>query len=88
MQLRNTRRRRRGNAPAPRHVDEVPLLVKEKPYESEEKNMVGETSVRVAYPEPVTKFQQLNQIMWTWIKLTIKRDKRKDRDIQSSSHTI
>jgi len=86
--LRNTRRRRRGNAPAPRHVDEVPLPMKEKPHESEEKNVVGETSVGVANPELVTKFRQLSQIMWTWIKLTIKRDKRKDRDIQSSSHTI
>jgi hypothetical protein len=88
VQLRNTRQGRRGGAPAPRHVNEVPLPVEEKPRESKEKNVVGEIGVGVVDLEPIIKFQQLNQTIWTSIKFIIKRDKRKDRDIQLSSPII
>jgi hypothetical protein len=62
--------------------------VEEKPRELKEKNVVGETGVGVVDLESVIKFQQLSQTIWTSIKFIIKRDKRKDRDIQLSSHII
>jgi len=80
VQLRTARQRRR-DAPVPQHVEE-------EPQEIEEENMVDETGVGVADIEPVTEFQQLSQVMWTWIEFTIEREKRRDRDVPSSSHTV
>lgn len=88
MQLRNTTYGRRGGAPAPRYVGEVPLPVDKKHRESKEKNVVGETGVGVVDLEPIINFQQLSQTIWTSIKFIIKRNKRKDGDIQLSSHNI
>ena len=62
--------------------------MEEKPWESKEKYVVGETGVGVIDLEPVIKFQQFAQTIWILIKFITKRDKRKDRDIQLSSHTI
>jgi hypothetical protein len=47
--------RKRGVAPTPRHVEE--------PQELEEENLVYEIGVGVANPEPITKLQQLSQVM-------------------------
>ena len=86
--LRTTRQRRRRGAPVPQQVEEVPPPVEEEPQEIEKENMVDETGVGVADPELVTEFQQLSQVVRTWIEFTMERDKRRDRDVPSTSHTI
>jgi len=48
--------------------------------------MVDETGVGVADPELVIEFQQLSQVMWIWIEFTMEKDRRRDRDVPSSSH--
>jgi hypothetical protein len=48
--------------------------------------MVDETAVGVADPELVIEFQQLSQVMRIWIKFTMEKDRRRDRDVPSSSH--
>ena len=83
VRLRTARQRRRRGAPVPQHVEEVPP-----PVEEEEEDIVDETGVGVADPEPVIEFQQLNQVMRTWIKFTMERDRRRDRDVPSTSHTF
>ncbi|XP_011043435.1 PREDICTED: uncharacterized protein LOC105138901 [Populus euphratica] len=50
--------------------------------------MVDETIVGIADPEPVTEFQQLSQVVRTWIKFSMERDRRRDRDVTSTSHTV
>jgi hypothetical protein len=51
VRLRTARQRRRRGAPVPQHVEEVPP-----PVEEEEEDIVDETGVGVADPEPVTEF--------------------------------
>jgi hypothetical protein len=55
--------RRRGVAPTPQHVEEVPPPIDEEPQELEEKNVVYKIGVGVANHEPITKLQQLSQAM-------------------------
>ena len=88
MQLRTARQRRRHGAPVPQHVEEVPPPVEEEPQEIEEEDIIDETGVAVADPEPVTEVQQLSQVVRTLIEFTIKRDRMRDRDVPSTSHTV
>ncbi|XP_034895577.1 uncharacterized protein [Populus alba] len=88
MQLITARQRRRRGATVPQHVDEVPPPVEEEPQEIEEEDMVDETGVGVADPEPVTDVQQLSQVVQTWIEFTMERDRMRDRDVPSTSHTV
>ena len=39
-------------------------------------------------PEPVTEFQQLSQVVRTWIEFSMERDRRRDRDVPLTSHTV
>jgi hypothetical protein len=55
--------RKRGVAPTPWHVEEVPPPIDEEPQELEEENVVYEIGVGVANPEPISKLQQLSQAM-------------------------
>ncbi|XP_034914505.1 uncharacterized protein [Populus alba] len=87
LQLRTTRQRR-GGAPAPRYVEEIHPSVKEESQELKVENIVSETGVRVANPEFVTEFQQLCKAMRTWMEFSMERDRRRDRDIPSSSHIV
>lgn len=86
--LRTARQRRRRGAPVSQHVEEVPPPVEEEPQEIEEEDIVDETGVGVADPEPVTEFQQLSQVVRTWIEFSMERDRRRDRDVPSTSHTV
>ena len=62
--------------------------MEEEPQKIEEENMVNEIGVGVADPEPVTEFQQLSQVVRTCIEFTMERDRRRDKDLPSSSHTV
>ena len=88
MQLITARQRRRRGAPVPQHVDEVPPPVEEEPQEIEEEDTVDETGVGVADPEPVTEVQRLSQVVQTWIEFTMERDRMRNRDVPSTSHTV
>jgi hypothetical protein len=88
VQLRTARQRRRGGAPAPRHVEEIHPPVKEESRELKVENIIGETGVGVANPEFVTEFQQLSKAMRTWMEFSMERDRRRDRDVPSSSHIV
>ncbi|XP_034888597.1 uncharacterized protein [Populus alba] len=88
MQLITARQRRRRGPPVPQHVDEVPPPVEEEPQGIEEEDMVDETGVRVVDPEPVTEVQQLSQVVQTWIEFTMERDRMRDKDVPSTSHTV
>ena len=41
-----------------------------------------------AEPKTMTEFQQLCKAMQTWMEFTKERDRRRDRDILSSSHIV
>jgi hypothetical protein len=47
---------RKGGAPVPQHVREVPPLVQEEPLELEKENVVDEISEGVVNPKYLTEF--------------------------------
>uniref|UniRef100_A0A6N2MM29 Retrotransposon gag domain-containing protein n=1 Tax=Salix viminalis TaxID=40686 RepID=A0A6N2MM29_SALVM len=85
--LRNIRQRR-GDAPTPRIVEEIPLLVKKEPQELKTENMVDETGIGIVEPRPLTEFNQLCKTMQNWIEFTMERERRKDKDISSTSYAV
>ena len=87
VQLRNTRQRR-GGVPAPQYVEEIPPSVEEESYEIEEENEVDGTGAGEAATEIMIELRQLSRTMRTWMEFNMGRDRRRDRDVPSSSHTI
>uniref|UniRef100_A0A6N2MLC2 Retrotransposon gag domain-containing protein n=1 Tax=Salix viminalis TaxID=40686 RepID=A0A6N2MLC2_SALVM len=85
--LRNIRQRR-GDAPTPRIVEEIPLLVKKEPQELKKENMVDEIGIGIVEPRPLTEFNQLCKTMRNWIEFTMERERRKDKDISSTSYAV
>uniref|UniRef100_A0A6N2MJX2 Retrotransposon gag domain-containing protein n=1 Tax=Salix viminalis TaxID=40686 RepID=A0A6N2MJX2_SALVM len=81
-------RQRRGDAPTPRIVEEIPLLVKKEPQELKKENLVDETGIGIVEPRPLTEFNQLCKTMRNWIEFTMERERRKDKDISSTSYVV